>query len=76
MPRTTLTDANGRYEFQQLPAGRYSINAMKNAFVNWSYGQTQPASPGKPLVLADNQTIDDINISAPARLGDYRPRHG
>jgi len=65
VPRTTLTDVNGRYEFQQLPAGRYSINAMKNVFVSWSYGQTQPGSLGKPLVLADNQTVDDINISLP-----------
>jgi hypothetical protein len=65
VPRTTLTDVNGRYEFQQLPAGRYSIIAMKNVFVNWSYGQTQPASPGKPLVLAENQTLEDIDISLP-----------
>lgn len=65
VPRTTLTDVNGRYEFQQLPAGRYSINATKSVFVNWSYGQTQPASPGKPLVLAENQTVEDIDISLP-----------
>jgi hypothetical protein len=63
--RSMLTDADGRYEFAQLPAGRYAINASKNVFVSWSYGQTQPGSPGKPVVLADNQVADNINISLP-----------
>jgi protocatechuate 3,4-dioxygenase beta subunit len=65
VPRSMVTDANGQYEFAQLPAGRYSINASKNVFVSWSYGQTQPASPGRPVVLADNQTVDNLNISLP-----------
>jgi hypothetical protein len=60
-----LTDADGRYEFRELPAGRYAINASKITFVGWAYGQTQPNSPGKPLALADNQTADNINISLP-----------
>ncbi len=65
VPRGTLTDADGRYEFRELPAGRYSINASKTAFIDWSYGQTQPSSPGKPLVLADNQVADNIDIGLP-----------
>jgi hypothetical protein len=60
--RTALTDADGRYEFRELPAGRYSINASKPGFLSLSYGQTQPASSGKPLVLGDNQTVDVIEI--------------
>ena len=65
VPRSTMTDADGRYEFRELPAGRYSINVSKTPFVGWSYGQTQPGSAGKPLVLADNQTADSINIAMP-----------
>jgi protocatechuate 3,4-dioxygenase beta subunit len=57
-----LTDDDGRYEFRELPAGRYSITASKTAFVFWSYGQTQPGSPGAPLVLGDNQTANAIDI--------------
>jgi hypothetical protein len=63
--RRIFTDADGRYEFGSLPVGRYSINALKTTFVGWGYGQTQFNSPGKPLVLADNQTADNINISLP-----------
>jgi protocatechuate 3,4-dioxygenase beta subunit len=63
--RTALTDADGRFEFRELPAGRYSIGASKPAFVFWSYGQTRPGSPGKPVVLGDNQTVDAIDIRLP-----------
>src|SRR3989442_15815706 len=31
--RTVLTDVDGRYEFRELPAGRYSISASKPPFV-------------------------------------------
>src|SRR5579862_2548305 len=63
--RSMLTDADGRYEFRDLPAGRFSINVSKTAYVGWSYGQTQPNSPGKPLALADNQTADNVDIRLP-----------
>lgn len=63
--RTTMTDAEGRYEFAMLPAGRYSITAAKSVFVDWSFGQTQPGSPAKPVVLADGQVTDNINIALP-----------
>jgi protocatechuate 3,4-dioxygenase beta subunit len=63
--RTTLTDTDGRYEFHDLPAGRYAINASKPAFVSWSYGQTQLANPGKSLVVGENQVGDGIDIRLP-----------
>ena len=60
--RTALTDADGRYDFRDLPAGRYSITASKPSFVSWSYGQTLPDGLGRPLALSDNQTADNVDV--------------
>ena len=37
-PRSTSTDVDGRYEFRELPAARYTLTAMKNGYVTMSYG--------------------------------------
>src|SRR6187402_517944 len=35
----TSTDADGRYEIRDLPAGRYTITATKGGYVQSDYGQ-------------------------------------
>jgi len=47
--RLAITDVSGAYEFKDLPAGRYSLNASKGSYVGLSYGQTRPLEPGKTL---------------------------
>src|SRR5262249_44619144 len=37
--RLATTDADGRYEFTSLLAGRYSLTASKGSYVGLSYGQ-------------------------------------
>jgi protocatechuate 3,4-dioxygenase beta subunit len=63
--KTMLTDADGRYEFSELPAGRFTVSATKSGFVNVQYGQTRPFESGKPIELADAQTIDKADIALP-----------
>jgi len=63
--RTSSTDPEGRYEFRDLPAGRYTITASKGAFVTLSYGQTRPFEQGRPLQLLDNQAVEKIDIALP-----------
>jgi hypothetical protein len=60
--RTASTDTEGRYEFLLLPAGRYTINVSKAAYVTSGYGQTRPNGPGKPIPLLDNQVADNIDV--------------
>jgi hypothetical protein len=64
-PKAALTDAEGRYEFRDLPAGRFTLSASKSGFVNVQYGQSRPFESGKPIELADKQALDNADISMP-----------
>lgn len=63
--RAMKTDANGRYEFTGLRAGRYTISAMKGSYIALSYGQRRPNEPGQPLEVLDGQFVDKVDIALP-----------
>jgi hypothetical protein len=60
-----VTDAEGRYEFRELPAASYIVNASKSSFVALAHGQTRPFDSGRPLELKDSQTIERIDFRLP-----------
>lgn len=62
LPRMATTDAEGHYELSELPAGTYQVIAMKGAFVQQSYGQRSRNGPGRPIELADGQTVEKIDF--------------
>src|SRR5688500_14316258 len=53
--RTAMTDEEGRYSFDNLAAGRYSLSVSKTGHVGVTYGQTRPGRPGTPIQLTDGQ---------------------
>jgi protocatechuate 3,4-dioxygenase beta subunit len=63
--RMATTDAEGRYEFRDLPAGRYSVSASKPGYVQLQYGQRRPFEQGRPIELADKQIADKIDLRLP-----------
>ena len=63
--KAALTDGEGRFEFRDLPAGRFTVNASKSGFVNVQYGQTRPFESGRPIELADKQVLDNADIVMP-----------
>ena len=63
--RLTMTDADGRFEFRDLPAGRFNVFSSKSGYVSVQYGQTRPFEAGKPIELADGQLVDKADISMP-----------
>jgi len=63
--RGMLTDDNGVYEFTELPAGRYTINASKSGYIQLSYGQRRPLQAGTPLQLLDGQQLRNIDFALP-----------
>ena len=65
MPKTAITDDEGRYEFRDLPAGRFTLSATKAGYVTVNYGQTRPFEPGKPIELGEAQVLDKADITMP-----------
>src|SRR5262245_23581772 len=63
--RAMITDDAGTFSFTGLPAGRYSLQAIKAGFVTMSFGATRPARPGTPIVLADGQRASGITLKMP-----------
>jgi hypothetical protein len=63
--RLTTTDGEGRYEFVNLPAARYTISVSKAGYVGLEFGQGRPFEGGRPLDLADAQVVEQIDFALP-----------
>ncbi|HEX6464746.1 MAG TPA: carboxypeptidase-like regulatory domain-containing protein [Vicinamibacterales bacterium] len=63
--KSTLTDNQGRYEFKDLPAGRFNISVSKSGYVTMQYGQSRPFEPGTPIELVDAQVLDKVDVALP-----------
>ena len=68
MQRRAAADAQGFFEFRDLPAGSYRLTAMADLYVAADYGQTQPVSgsslsvPGKPIDLKGGDNFDKADV--------------
>jgi protocatechuate 3,4-dioxygenase beta subunit len=65
MAKSSLTDAEGRFEFRDLPSGRFTLSASKSGFVQVQYGQTRPFESGRPIELAEKQVLENADIQMP-----------
>jgi hypothetical protein len=63
--RTATTDGDGRYEFKDLPGGRFSISATKAGYVRMEYGQKRPFEPGTPLTVGDGENLTRVDFGLP-----------
>jgi hypothetical protein len=65
-PAAAMTDADGRYELTQLPAGRYQLRATRGGYVEVAYGQRRPFERGRPIELAEGAVLQNIDFALPA----------
>ncbi len=63
--RAIQTDEEGQYEFSDLPAGTYRINASKLGYTSWSFGQRTETDRGTSFDLEDGQTRARVDIVLP-----------
>ncbi len=61
--QTTTTDDAGAFSFHGLPAGRFELKAIKNAYLTASYGASRPERPGTPIVVKDGEQIANIAVT-------------
>ena len=63
--RLATTDGQGRFEFRDLPAGRWELTASKAGFVTLRFGQRRPFEAGRPVELGDAQIVERTDIALP-----------
>ncbi|MCC7044877.1 MAG: carboxypeptidase regulatory-like domain-containing protein [Acidobacteria bacterium] len=63
--RSVVTDDQGRFNFQALPAGRFTLTASKSGFVDITYGAKRAGRPGTPIQLSDGQNLTGLTIAMP-----------
>jgi protocatechuate 3,4-dioxygenase beta subunit len=59
---TGETDGEGRYELAGLPAGTYTVIATKANYIRKAWGEQRVEGPGKRIMLADGQRLDNIDL--------------
>ena len=60
--RTIVTDDSGRFAFREVPAGRFMLNAVKDAYVSMAYGARRPGGQGAPLTIADAAQVTGLTL--------------
>jgi hypothetical protein len=65
-PRVTLSDTEGAFAFDALPAGRYELHGSKARYVDGQLGARRPGASGRPFELADGQTLDSVVLTLAA----------
>ena len=63
--RVTQTDAQGRYEFTGLSAGKFMLVASTPGYVGLQYGQRRPYEPGTSITVRDGETVASIDFALP-----------
>jgi Carboxypeptidase regulatory-like domain len=63
-PITLTTDDQGRFVFEKVAAGEFTLTASKPGYLDSIYGQRQPGSsrPGTPLSVADGQKLERLSL--------------
>src|SRR3954466_4961007 len=64
-PHSANTDGEGRFDFRDLPPGRFMLSATKSGYVTVQYGQTRAFEGGKPIELLTGQLIDKADLLVP-----------
>ena len=74
-----MTDDGGRFAFEGLPAGRFTVSGSKPAYVTNAMGARRPGRSGVPISVIPGQRVTDVRIVLPRGAvitGTIRDRSG
>jgi hypothetical protein len=60
--RGVITDDNGRFTIEHLPAGAFTLTATKAAFVTSVYGAKRAGRPGTAIVVRAGEAATNISV--------------
>jgi hypothetical protein len=60
--RSAITDDDGRFAIDRVPAGRFTISVSRASFVTSLYGAKRPGKPGTPIVVAAGQRVTGLVV--------------
>jgi protocatechuate 3,4-dioxygenase beta subunit len=64
--RQTVTDDSGRFLFDRLTPGRFTLTVDKPGYLRTYYGSRQPGRPpAMPVPVIDGQRLQDVAIDVP-----------
>jgi hypothetical protein len=58
-----VTDDQGKFSFQDLDEGPYTLQVLDNGYVSLNYGQRYPGGPGAPITLKAGQELKDLTVN-------------
>ena len=61
-PVRLLTDADGRFAFDDLPAGEFNVTATLSGYSPGAHGRLRPSGASLPLELTDGQRLGNLVI--------------
>jgi hypothetical protein len=61
--KSTMTDADGRYELRELPAGSFNVTAAHASHISMSYGQRKPDDTPRVIALAAGQVSERVDLA-------------
>src|SRR5262245_41966621 len=64
-PRTTNSNPQGRYEFKDLPPGRYILTVRRAGYLSLQYGQRRPGDQARPIQIGAGQSLENLDLSLP-----------
>lgn len=61
-PPSTVTDDEGRFELRDLPAGKFTVTAMKAGYFSGGLNQTRQTGPPPTVEVGDKQIADKLIV--------------